>query len=34
MPAGVPLRDSKVPDGSAVLFSGIGRTAFVAALKE
>ncbi|WP_269847510.1 hypothetical protein [Streptomyces sp. I4(2020)] len=29
-----PLLDFKVPDGSAVFFSGTGRAAFVAALEE
>ncbi|MGW1954109.1 DUF397 domain-containing protein [Streptomyces sp. NPDC001920] len=33
-PAGVPVRDSKVPQGPALLFSAANWSAFVAAVKE
>ncbi|KUO01912.1 DUF397 domain-containing protein [Streptomyces caeruleatus] len=33
-PAGVPVRDSKVPHGPALMFSAANWSAFVAALKE
>lgn len=33
-PSGVPVRDSKVPHGPALLFSAANWSAFVAAVKE
>ncbi|MFD7770778.1 DUF397 domain-containing protein [Streptomyces sp. NPDC059787] len=33
-PAGVPVRDSKVPDGPAVVFSMAGWASFIAALRD
>ena len=33
-PAGVPVRDSKVPNGPALLVSAANWSAFVAAVKE
>lgn len=33
-PAGVPVRDSKAPEGPAVVFPPAGWTSFVAAVKD
>ncbi|MFE8950970.1 DUF397 domain-containing protein [Streptomyces althioticus] len=33
-PAGVPVRDSKVPEGPALVFRPAGWTPFVAAVKD
>ncbi|WP_217143968.1 DUF397 domain-containing protein [Streptomyces sp. AC627_RSS907] len=33
-PSGIPVRDSKVPGGPALVFSVVGWTAFITALKE
>ncbi|MET9109399.1 DUF397 domain-containing protein [Streptomyces zhihengii] len=33
-PAGVPVRDSKVPDGPALVFPAPGWTAFVTAVRS
>jgi hypothetical protein len=33
-PAGVPVRDSKAPEGPALVFPSAGWTAFVAAVKD
>ncbi|MEV5015176.1 DUF397 domain-containing protein [Streptomyces sp. NPDC053780] len=33
-PGGIPVRDSKVPTGPALLFSVPGWTSFITALKE
>ncbi|MGZ3099266.1 DUF397 domain-containing protein [Streptomyces sp. H62] len=33
-PGGIPVRDSKVPTGPALLFSPPGWTSFITALKE
>ncbi|MEJ8669430.1 DUF397 domain-containing protein [Streptomyces sp. MS1.AVA.1] len=33
-PSGVPVRDSKVPHGPALVFSAANWSAFVAAVKE
>ncbi|MFH8471638.1 DUF397 domain-containing protein [Streptomyces sp. NPDC018000] len=33
-PSGVPVRDSKVPHGPALVFPAAGWSAFVAAVKE
>ncbi|MFD4262491.1 DUF397 domain-containing protein [Streptomyces sp. NPDC058534] len=33
-PAGIPVRDSKVPCGPALVFSAVGWTSFITALKE
>ncbi|GGZ17561.1 DUF397 domain-containing protein [Streptomyces poonensis] len=33
-PAGVPVRDSKIPDGPALLFTAAPWSSFVAALKN
>ncbi|MDF3142546.1 MULTISPECIES: DUF397 domain-containing protein [unclassified Streptomyces] len=33
-PSGVPVRDSKVPHGPALIFSAANWSAFVAAVKE
>ena len=32
-PAGVPVRDSKAPDGPALVFSAVGWSAFVVAVR-
>ncbi|MFE1012594.1 DUF397 domain-containing protein [Streptomyces sp. NPDC058794] len=33
-PEGIPVRDSKVPDGPALLLSTSGWTSFITSLKE
>ncbi|MDT0612871.1 DUF397 domain-containing protein [Streptomyces lancefieldiae] len=33
-PSGIPVRDSKVPGGPALVFSVAGWTSFITALKE
>ncbi|AQS69482.1 DUF397 domain-containing protein [Streptomyces pactum] len=33
-PGGIPVRDSKVPDGPALLFSAVGWASFITALKQ
>nr|WP_193776265.1 DUF397 domain-containing protein [Streptomyces sp. E2N166] len=33
-PVGTPVRDSKVPDGPALVFSAVGRASFITALRE
>ncbi|MFJ7492143.1 DUF397 domain-containing protein [Streptomyces sp. NPDC097727] len=33
-PSGVPVRDSKVPHGPALVFPAVGWSAFVAAVKD
>ncbi|MDG9721554.1 DUF397 domain-containing protein [Streptomyces sp. DH41] len=32
-PAGIPVRDSKVPDGGVLVFSAVGWSSFITALK-
>ncbi|MFJ1650166.1 DUF397 domain-containing protein [Streptomyces sp. NPDC088337] len=33
-PAGVPVRDSKAPEGPALVFPSVGWTSFVTAVKD